>query len=130
MPNKCCGQHFFMWNCYIFHLLHHLSECVIYNHKVRLQNFQSLPYFPLLHLGFFQFQLWFMEFLIQLCLNKHNTCIIIFPFLFVGFKFKGINTVFNVLLLIQYYALQMFQLQGKLLDCFTIGLLHIPCFLD
>jgi hypothetical protein len=34
--------------------------------------------------------------------------------LFVGFKLKGINMVFNTFLPIQYYALQMFQLQGRL----------------
>ncbi len=33
VPNQCCGQHFLMSNCYNLHLLHHSSECAIYNGK-------------------------------------------------------------------------------------------------
>ncbi len=43
-----------MSNYYIFHLFHHLGECAIYNYKILLQSLQSLPYFPLFHLGFFK----------------------------------------------------------------------------
>ncbi len=100
VPNKCYGQHFFMSNYCIFHLLHHPSECDVYNLEVLLQSLQSLPYFPLLYLGLFQLWLKLMEFFIQLSLSKHKTWIFLFPFLFMGFKFKGINMVFSLLSLI------------------------------
>jgi hypothetical protein len=33
-----------------------------------------------------------------------------FPLLLMGFKFQGINLMFNTFSLVQYYTLQMFQL--------------------
>ncbi len=60
----------------------------------------TLPYFLLLLLHLFQLLLSFMEFLIQLSLNKHELCIIFLPFLLVSFKLHGINLMFNMLSLI------------------------------
>ncbi len=105
VPNQCCGQHFFMTNCCIFHFLHRSNECAVYNRKVLLQSLQSLPCFPFLLLSLFHLLLSLMEFFIQLYLSKHKTCIILLPFLFVGFKLKGVNMMLDALLLIQYYAL-------------------------
>jgi hypothetical protein len=53
MFNKCCGQHFFMSNYYILHLLHHLGECVIYNCTVLLLQPSKSPLLPSPPLGFF-----------------------------------------------------------------------------
>ncbi len=110
VSNRCCGQHFFMTNCYILHLLHHSIECALNNCEVLLQSLQSLPCFLLLLLSPFQLMLNLMEFLIQLFLNKYKPYIIFFPFLVVGFKLQGINPMLNTPSFIQYYTLKMLQL--------------------
>jgi hypothetical protein len=110
-----------MSNCDVFHLFHHLNECTFYNSKVLLQNHQSFFCFLLLYLGLLQSLLSLMEFLIQLFMNNNKTYIILFPFLLVGFKLKGINTMFNMLSFIQYYTLQTIQFQWELLNSFPIG---------
>ncbi len=107
VSNQCCGQHFFMTNCYILHLLHHSIECALHNCEVLLQNLQSLPCFLLLLLSPFQLLLNLLEFLIQLSLNKHKPCITFLPFLVVGFKLQAINPMLNTLSFIQYYTLKM-----------------------
>jgi hypothetical protein len=128
MPNQCCNQCLFMMNCYILHFLHHSGECAIHNHKVLLQSLQSHPCFLLLFLSFFQLLLSLIKLLIQLSLSKHEPYIILLPLLLMGFKLQGINPMFNTLSFVHYYALQMFQLQGKLLNYFPIGTLAFLAF--